>query len=38
MNKLCAELRPYAPTLVGAFDIPENRLACPTLDDEARAR
>ncbi|MBP2365266.1 acyl-CoA dehydrogenase family protein [Pseudonocardia parietis] len=37
VNELCAELRPYARTLVDAFGIPENRLACPMLDDEAWA-
>ncbi|MBC3194759.1 acyl-CoA dehydrogenase family protein [Pseudonocardia sp. C8] len=37
VDVLCAELRPYARTLVDAFRIPENRLACPMLDDEAWA-
>ncbi|SFO14057.1 Acyl-coenzyme A oxidase [Pseudonocardia ammonioxydans] len=37
VNELCGELRPYARTLVDAFGIPENRLACPMLDDEAWA-
>ncbi|MBN9736931.1 MULTISPECIES: acyl-CoA dehydrogenase [unclassified Pseudonocardia] len=37
VNELCAELRPYAGTLVDAFGVPENWLACPMLDDEAWA-
>jgi len=37
VNDLCRELRPYARTLVDAFGIPENLLACPMLDDEAWA-
>ena len=37
VNELCAELRPYARTLVDAFGIPENWLTCPMLTDEAWA-
>ncbi|ANY07004.1 acyl-CoA dehydrogenase family protein [Pseudonocardia sp. HH130630-07] len=37
VNELCAELRPHARTLVDAFGVPESRLACPMLDDEAWA-
>ncbi|MFP5071838.1 acyl-CoA dehydrogenase [Pseudonocardia nantongensis] len=35
VNDLCAELRPHARTLVDGFGVPENRLACPMLDDAA---
>ncbi|MEQ3552051.1 acyl-CoA dehydrogenase [Pseudonocardia nematodicida] len=37
VDRLCGELRPHARTLVDAFGIPENVLACPMLDDEAWA-
>ncbi|WP_422785694.1 acyl-CoA dehydrogenase [Pseudonocardia spirodelae] len=37
VNGLCTELRPYARTLVDAFGVPEEWLACPMLDDEAWA-
>lgn len=37
VNDLCAELRPYARTLVDGFGVPEEWLACPMLDDEAWA-
>lgn len=37
VNALCAELRPYARTLVDGFGVPEEWLACPMLDDEAWA-
>ncbi|MEZ0110201.1 acyl-CoA oxidase [Catenulispora sp. EB89] len=33
VNALCAELRPYARTLVDAFGIPEQYLAAPMLED-----
>ena len=32
VNELCAELRPYARTLVDAFGIPEQYLAAPMLE------
>ncbi|MFP5019362.1 acyl-CoA dehydrogenase family protein [Pseudonocardia phyllosphaerae] len=37
VNGLCAELRPYAGTLVDGFGIPDTWLACPMLDDDAWA-
>ncbi|MEJ3657396.1 acyl-CoA dehydrogenase [Actinomycetes bacterium KLBMP 9759] len=37
INRLCAELRPHARTLVDGFGIPEPWVACPLLDGERDA-